>query len=292
MQAGWLAASCSSMQPSAAALRQHAWPPAGGLLAPRSDQQARLVPRVLPAQQPAQHILCILRFGEGKDRQSDAPPAHSRARPTARHSHRLHAPPAPHRSELATIIKEKKAQLPKPDADGNRPSSPLDAEISALEAVSAQGRSLCGFCCELLLGCCSRHTLLCRLCRDAGAQAHARSLLPSPSLVHPCTRTPQPPPSLNLNTHPRSTPPWQERKELIGKKLNEQHNNWGSLLLGLGVTISIAGAYNTFLRTGEPPWPNPALATPSSHHYEAECLCHPHHTRCTRQEACTATLGS
>ncbi|KAL4450236.1 hypothetical protein ABPG77_010905 [Micractinium sp. CCAP 211/92] len=78
--------------------------------------------------------------------------------------------------ELATIIKEKKAQLPKPDADGNRPSSPLDAEISALEA---------------------------------------------------------------------------ERKELIGKKLNEQHNNWGSLLLGLGVTISIAGAYNTFLRTGK-----------------------------------------
>lgn len=43
----------------------------------------------------------------------------------------------------------------------------------------------------------------------------------------------------------------QERKELIGKKLNEQHNNWGSLLLGLGVTISVAGGFNTFLRTGE-----------------------------------------
>ena len=44
--------------------------------------------------------------------------------------------------------------------------------------------------------------------------------------------------------------PVQERKELIGKKLNEQHNNWGSLLLGLGVTISVSGAFNTFLRTG------------------------------------------
>lgn len=44
--------------------------------------------------------------------------------------------------------------------------------------------------------------------------------------------------------------PTQERKELIGKKLNEQHSNWGSLLLGLGVTISIAGGFNTFLRTG------------------------------------------
>ncbi|PRW20444.1 plant F21F14-40 [Chlorella sorokiniana] len=42
-----------------------------------------------------------------------------------------------------------------------------------------------------------------------------------------------------------------ERKELIGKKLNEQHSNWGSLLLGLGVTISVAGGFNTFLRTGK-----------------------------------------
>ena len=42
----------------------------------------------------------------------------------------------------------------------------------------------------------------------------------------------------------------QERKSLIGQKLNEKHNNWGSLLLGLGVTISVSGAFNTFLRTG------------------------------------------
>jgi hypothetical protein len=43
----------------------------------------------------------------------------------------------------------------------------------------------------------------------------------------------------------------QERKELIGQRLNEQHNNWGSLLLGLGVLISISGGLNTFLRTGK-----------------------------------------
>lgn len=43
----------------------------------------------------------------------------------------------------------------------------------------------------------------------------------------------------------------QERKSLIGQKLNEKHNNWGSLLLGLGVLISVSGAFNTFLRTGE-----------------------------------------
>ncbi|EFN52449.1 hypothetical protein CHLNCDRAFT_32535 [Chlorella variabilis] len=81
-----------------------------------------------------------------------------------------------HARELVGIIKEKKAALPPADAEGNRPASPLTAEISALEA---------------------------------------------------------------------------ERKELIGKKLNEQHNNWGSLLLGLGVLISVSGAFNTFLRTGK-----------------------------------------
>jgi hypothetical protein len=42
-----------------------------------------------------------------------------------------------------------------------------------------------------------------------------------------------------------------ERKQLIGQKLNEKHNNWGSLLLGLGVLISVSGALNTFLRTGK-----------------------------------------
>jgi Protein of unknown function (DUF4079) len=43
----------------------------------------------------------------------------------------------------------------------------------------------------------------------------------------------------------------QERKKLIGQKLNEKHNNWGSLILGLGVTMAVAGPLNTFLRTGK-----------------------------------------
>ncbi|KAI3430213.1 hypothetical protein D9Q98_004811 [Chlorella vulgaris] len=81
-----------------------------------------------------------------------------------------------HARELVGIIKEKKAQRPAADAEGNRPSSPLDAEISALEA---------------------------------------------------------------------------ERKNLIGQKLNEKHNNWGSMLLGLGVLMSVAGPLNTFFRTGK-----------------------------------------
>jgi hypothetical protein len=50
-------------------------------------------------------------------------------------------------SELVGIIKEKKAQRPAADAEGNRPSSPLDAEISALEAVSAGRWQL--YCCDL-----------------------------------------------------------------------------------------------------------------------------------------------
>ena len=36
---------------------------------------------------------------------------------------------------IPTQIKELKAELPKPDAEGNRPSSPLDQEISELEQV-------------------------------------------------------------------------------------------------------------------------------------------------------------
>ncbi|KAI8114166.1 hypothetical protein M9434_002292 [Picochlorum sp. BPE23] len=42
-----------------------------------------------------------------------------------------------------------------------------------------------------------------------------------------------------------------ERKDLIGQKLNDKHHNWGSLILGLGVLMAIAGPCNTFLRTGK-----------------------------------------
>ena len=34
--------------------------------------------------------------------------------------------------------------------------------------------------------------------------------------------------------------------------MKDKHHNWGSVLLGGGVTFAIAGPLNTFLRTGEP----------------------------------------
>lgn len=78
--------------------------------------------------------------------------------------------------ELGGIIRQMKADLPAPNAEGVRPPSPLDADISSLET---------------------------------------------------------------------------ERKTLLGKKLNENHENWGHLLLGLGVLFSVAGPFNTYLRTGK-----------------------------------------
>ena len=42
-----------------------------------------------------------------------------------------------------------------------------------------------------------------------------------------------------------------KRKELTaGGNLKEKHNNWGSVLLGLGVTFAVLGPVNTYLRTG------------------------------------------
>ena len=43
----------------------------------------------------------------------------------------------------------------------------------------------------------------------------------------------------------------QERKDLLKANPREKHNNWGSLLLGLGVAIAVEGPVNTYLRTGE-----------------------------------------
>ncbi|KAK9792941.1 hypothetical protein WJX73_000699 [Symbiochloris irregularis] len=47
---------------------------------------------------------------------------------------------------LPAVVKDLKAQLPKPDGEGNRPSSPLDAEIKALESERKQlaGKDLKG----------------------------------------------------------------------------------------------------------------------------------------------------
>jgi hypothetical protein len=42
-----------------------------------------------------------------------------------------------------------------------------------------------------------------------------------------------------------------ERKALLASGVREQHFNWGSLLLGLGVLIAVEGPVNTFIRTGK-----------------------------------------
>ena len=42
----------------------------------------------------------------------------------------------------------------------------------------------------------------------------------------------------------------QERKSLLKQDPKSVHHNWGSLLLGLGVVIAIAGPVNTYLRLG------------------------------------------
>eukprot|EP01035_Chromulina_nebulosa_P017416 gene17416-22966_t len=42
-----------------------------------------------------------------------------------------------------------------------------------------------------------------------------------------------------------------ERKSLIGDNLRDKHWLTGSVLLGVGVTVSILGAFNTYLRTGK-----------------------------------------
>ena len=42
----------------------------------------------------------------------------------------------------------------------------------------------------------------------------------------------------------------QTRKDLIKGNFRDTHFNWGSLLLGLGVLISVVGPVNTYIRTG------------------------------------------
>lgn len=43
----------------------------------------------------------------------------------------------------------------------------------------------------------------------------------------------------------------QERKELIQGGFRDKHNAMGSILLGGGVTIGVAGCINTWMRTGK-----------------------------------------
>jgi hypothetical protein len=41
------------------------------------------------------------------------------------------------------------------------------------------------------------------------------------------------------------------RKALLGKNLKDKHQTTGSILLGAGVTVSILGAFNTYMRAGK-----------------------------------------
>lgn len=43
----------------------------------------------------------------------------------------------------------------------------------------------------------------------------------------------------------------QVRKALVKGGFKDRHFNWGSILLGLGVSFSVYGATNTYLRTGK-----------------------------------------
>lgn len=59
--------------------------------------------------------------------------------------------------------------------------------------------------------------------------------------------------TLPAPTHPIPHPPQlhQQRKSIISAGVRDQHANWGSLLLALGVAIAIEGPANTYLRTGK-----------------------------------------
>lgn len=41
------------------------------------------------------------------------------------------------------------------------------------------------------------------------------------------------------------------RKELLGKNFKDKHSATGSWLLGAGVTVSLLGAFNTYMRAGK-----------------------------------------
>ena len=56
-----------------------------------------------------------------------------------------------------------------------------------------------------------------------------------------------------------------ERKAILAEGPREKHFNWGSLLLGLGVAISVEGPLNTYLRTGK--------LFPGPHLYAGAAIC-------------------
>jgi hypothetical protein len=165
-------------------------------------------------------------------------------------------------------IKELKAQLPPADEEGKRPPTPVQDQIDALEKVwvqSAPGSALR-----------QEFGLLTLLCLCAFASPYFFSL---EKWVVQALQGRSWASSFNTSADERaiSVPTtegarmanvfdlqyfcyvhlyFQERKELTaGGNPKDKHFNWGSLLLGLGVTFSIGGGFNTYLRTGNQPHP-------------------------------------
>jgi len=119
--------------------------------------------------------------------------------------------------EIPAEVKTLKAQLPKP-VEGQEVTSPLTGQIAALE----QARRPPAVCL------CARRTPWVQAC--------------VPALRPPVPTLPYKPGSAAGGR--------QERKDLMKDNPREKHNNWGSLLLGLGVAIAVEGPVNTYLRTG------------------------------------------
>jgi hypothetical protein len=73
----------------------------------------------------------------------------------------------------------------------------------------------------------------------------------------------------------------QTRKELLKGGFRDRHFNTSSILLGGGTTFAIAGAYNTYLRTGKL-FPGPHLYAGAGERlgfysfakFLADCLCY------------------
>ncbi|KAK1614309.1 hypothetical protein QYE76_019826 [Lolium multiflorum] len=62
---------------------------------------------------------------------------------------------------------------------------------------------------------------------------------------------PPPPPAAKSPTEIKIDELTEERKKLVKGSYRDRHFNAGSILLGLGVTESVGGALNTYLRTGK-----------------------------------------
>lgn len=73
----------------------------------------------------------------------------------------------------------------------------------------------------------------------------------TPAAVGAGDSAPPPPPAAKSPTEIKIDELSEERKKLVKGGFRDRHFNAGSILLGLGVTESVGGALNTWLRTGK-----------------------------------------